>query len=64
MIINILFQNRKRKVFAILSQSQTNMADPDQTASSVLPVCFSDKHFVNFSPDNQHFIAEQKEKSF
>ena len=23
---------------------------------SVFPVCFSDKHFVNSSPGNQHFI--------
>ena len=22
----------------------------------VFPVCYSDKHFVNFSPGNQHFI--------
>ena len=27
----------------------------------VFPVCYSDKHFVN-SPDNLHFIGEQKEK--
>ena len=26
-------------------------------------VCYLDKHFVNSSPDNQHFIWEQKEKS-
>ena len=29
----------------------------------VFPVCYSDMHFVNFGPDNQHFIWEQKEKS-
>ena len=27
------------------------------------PVCHSAKHFINSSPDNQHFIWEQKEKS-
>ena len=29
----------------------------------VFPVCYSDKHFVNCSPEYQHFIWEQKEKS-
>ena len=29
-----------------------------------LPVCYSDKHFVNSSLDNPHFIHEQKEKVF
>ena len=29
----------------------------------VFLVCYSDKHFVNYQPDNQHFIWEQKEKS-
>ena len=29
----------------------------------VFPVCYSDIHFVNSSPENQHFIWEQKEKS-
>ena len=29
----------------------------------VFPVCYSDKHFVNSSTNNQHFIWEQKEKS-
>ena len=29
----------------------------------VFPDCYSDKHFVNPSPDNRHFIWEQKEKS-
>ena len=29
----------------------------------VLPVCYSDKHFVSSSPDNHYFIGEQKEKS-
>ena len=29
----------------------------------VLPVCCSDKHFVNSSPYNQQFIWDQKEKS-
>ena len=27
-----------------------------------LPACYSDKHFVNSSPDNQHFIWEQEKK--
>ena len=30
----------------------------------IFPFCYSDKHFVNSSPDNQHFIWEEKEKSF
>ena len=37
----------------------TYSTDPDQTASGqnkVFPVCYSDKHFVNSSPKNQHFI--------
>ena len=29
----------------------------------VFLVCYSDMHFVNHSPDNQHFILEQIEKS-
>ena len=29
----------------------------------VFPVCYSDKHFMNSSPDNQNFIWEKKEKS-
>ena len=29
----------------------------------VFPVCYSYKQFVNFSPENHHFIWEQKEKS-
>ena len=29
----------------------------------VFPDCYFDKHFVNSSPDNRHFIWEQKEKS-
>ena len=29
----------------------------------VFPVCYSDNHFVNSTPDNQHFIWDQKEKS-
>ena len=28
----------------------------------VCTVCYSDKHFVNSSPDNKHFIWQQKEK--
>ena len=34
-----------------------NRADPDQT------VCYSDKHFVNSSLDNQHFSGERNKKS-
>ena len=43
--------------------------DQDQTASfkavcsGFILFCYSDKHFVNFSPDNWHFIGEQEEKS-
>ena len=29
----------------------------------VFTVCYLDKHFMNYSPDNQHFIWEQREKS-
>ena len=37
-----------------------------QTQSSLIrdfPVCYSDKRFVNSSPENQYFIWEQKEKN-
>ena len=30
----------------------------------VFPVCCSDKHFANPSPDNQHSIGKPKEKVF
>ena len=30
----------------------------------VFPVCYFDKHFVNSSPDNHHFIWEKKWKVF
>ena len=29
----------------------------------VFPVCYSDNHFVNSSPDNHHYICKQKKKS-
>ena len=29
---------------------------PRSSLIRVFPVCYSDKHFVNCSPDNQHFI--------
>ena len=39
---------------------------PRQTAQmrsdQGLPLCHSDKHFVNSSPDNQHFICKQEEE--
>ena len=28
----------------------------------VFAVCLSDMHFVNFSPDNQHFVGNRKRK--
>ena len=28
----------------------------------VLPVCYSDKHFVSSSPDNHYFILTEREK--
>ena len=31
---------------------------------SVLPVGYSDKHFVNWSPDNQHLFENRKRKAF
>ena len=30
----------------------------------VFPVCYSDKHFVNFSTDNQHLYENSEEKVF
>ena len=41
---------------------------PDQTASEeadlvmVFSVCFSDKHFVNYSPENQLYLITESEK--
>ena len=29
----------------------------------VFPVCYSGRHFVNSSPENQHFMCQQKENS-
>ena len=29
----------------------------------VFPVCYSDEHFVNSNPENQHFFLEKKENS-
>ena len=57
LINNILFENRKRKVFKILQTDRSSLI-------RVYPVCYLDKHFVNSSPDNQHFIWEQNRKVF
>ena len=35
----------------------------EQTQNRVFSVCYSDKHFVNPSPINQHFIWGQNKKS-
>ena len=32
-------------------------------SDSFFPVCYSDKYFVNSSPDNKHFTLQKKEKS-
>ena len=41
-----------------------NSADPDQTASEeTVLVCYSDKHFVNSSPDSS-ILFERKRKVF
>ena len=36
---------------------------PGSSLISGFPVCYSDKQFVNSSPENQNFIGAQKEKS-
>ena len=46
----------------------TKSENPDEITQiqcfiSICTVCYSDKHFVFSSPDNHHFICEQKEKS-
>ena len=35
-------------------------AQPRSNLTRAFPVCYSGKHFVNFSPGNQHFILIQK----
>ena len=42
---------------------QTQMRLLPKKQSDQFPVRYSNKHFVNFSPDRQHFIGEQREKS-
>ena len=52
-----MFENYELYLPAL--QAWTNSAYPDQTSLiSVFPVCFSDKHFVNSSPDNQHLSID------
>ena len=34
----------------------------DYSLIRVFPVCYSDKHFENFSPDIQHFISENRKR--
>ena len=45
-----------------ISTNRNSASTEDQGLS--VPVCYSDNNFVNSSPDCQHFIGEQKEKSF
>ena len=53
-----------------LPKRPRHSTDSDQTVSSRLkeqsnrglPVCYSDKLFVNFSCENQHYIQEHREK--
>ena len=60
-MVNVL---KFRTLVACQKGFKTNSTDPDQIASEiwVFPVCYSDMHFVNSSPINQHCIREQKEK--
>ena len=46
--------------FRLLLQKQSELA---LHYFRVFPICYSDKHFLNFSPDNLNFIWKQKEKS-
>ena len=43
---------------------QTGETQTRLRLTRVFPVCFSDKHFVHFSPENQLFIWEQKNKFY
>ena len=47
-------------------QTQIRLLLEDQTRSSlnwVFPVCCSDQHFVNSSPENQYLVEKLKEKN-
>ena len=47
----------------IRSRQTVQSADPVQIWSDwVFPVCYSDKHFLNASPDNQHLYENSKAK--
>ena len=67
----VLFQPRKTRPFITErlligrkesnQTKQTNIADPAVWSRS--SVCFSAEHFLKSSPDNWHFMCEQKRES-
>ena len=58
-------QKRPRQTVQTLEQQCRHRSDCFWRSSliRVFPVCYSEKHFVNSSPENQHFNWERKEKS-
>ena len=53
----------KFRTLVTCHKSLDKQADPDQTVlSGYLPVCFSEKHLLSSSPDNQHFFRTVREK--
>ena len=49
--------------FQTLVARQTVQIQIRLRGSGYLPICYSDKNFMNSGTDNQHFKREQKEKS-
>ena len=58
-----------QQIVACQKKDQTNRADTRLDCFfrsgmiRIFPVSYSYKHFMNSSPDNQHFICGKKEKS-
>ena len=46
----------------VCHKSQDKQGRPRSSLIRIFSVCFSDKHFVSASPDNQHFNWEEKKK--
>ena len=58
--VNVL----KYQTIAVGQKDQDKQCQPRSSSLiRVFHVCDSDKHFVNSSPENQHFNGEQKVKS-
>ena len=46
-------------------KGQDNRTDPDQTSLIIVfPICYSTKHFVSSSPDNQRYFENRIRKVF